>query len=455
MTTDTKLSASCAAQPSAQAARLGSGRELRSLYDVTGDVKDINTVLLSRDDYRALQPTPVDRELVPVEPHLDPQTPEQAPQWYAAGYHPDHIHPVWNGCKVRPSDNGIVAPDKLKSTYKGDSAITLNQTPFMTNNQIARVCHEVNRAYCQALGDNSQPTWEDAPQWQRDSALLGVQLHLTDPDASAAASHESWMAQKIAEGWVWGPNKNPELKQHYCIVPFELLPVAQQAKDFIFRGVVHALRGESQTTQPSTWKLAPVTWSEPQEPNERIRYTHVVAETALGTFTIQWKGWKENDSPCVYLNGEYLSTEPTIEAAKAWVTKHLQKIVNGLVVTEQPAQPRLKVWLTSFPESNGKTNWTALLTREEKWDGLPGNAGGITLDRGEMWNRVAYEAERTRFLLGQRDTEPYILDYGDDVKTPEEWKGELLGPVFNERKQARREERSRAKAQADAESKTE
>ena len=120
MTTDTKLSASCAAQPSAQAARLGSGRELRSLYDVTGDVKDINTVLLSRDDYRALQPTSVDGELVPVEPHLDPQTPEQAPQWYAAGYHPDHIHPVWNGCKVRPSDNGIVAPDKLKSTYKGD-----------------------------------------------------------------------------------------------------------------------------------------------------------------------------------------------------------------------------------------------------------------------------------------------------------------------------------------------
>ena len=62
MTTDTKLSASCAAQPSAQAARLGSGRELRSLYDVTGDVKDINTVLLSRAEYQALQPVPVDAQ---------------------------------------------------------------------------------------------------------------------------------------------------------------------------------------------------------------------------------------------------------------------------------------------------------------------------------------------------------------------------------------------------------
>ena len=111
----------------------------------------------------------------------------------------------------------------------------------MNQDQIARVCHEVNRAYCQALGDNSQPAWEDAPQWQRDSAILGVKLHTHNPEASAATSHESWMAQKVAEGWVYGPEKNPELKQHHCIVSFDALPVAQQAKDFIFRGVVHAL----------------------------------------------------------------------------------------------------------------------------------------------------------------------------------------------------------------------
>ena len=29
----------------------------------------------------------------------------------------------------------------------------------LTLNDIARVCHEVNRAYCQALGDNSQVEW--------------------------------------------------------------------------------------------------------------------------------------------------------------------------------------------------------------------------------------------------------------------------------------------------------
>lgn len=115
---------------------------------------------------------------------------------------------------------------------------TLNHT------DIARVAHEVNRAYCQALGDHSQPTWEDAPQWQRDSAMLGVQLHTTT-DSGPEASHESWMAQKLAEGWKYGPVKDPERKEHPCIVAFAELPPAQQAKDFIFRGVVHALSSAS------------------------------------------------------------------------------------------------------------------------------------------------------------------------------------------------------------------
>ena len=31
-----------------------------------------------------------------------------------------------------------------------------------------------NRAYCQMIGDNSQSTWEDAPEWQKQSARKGV-----------------------------------------------------------------------------------------------------------------------------------------------------------------------------------------------------------------------------------------------------------------------------------------
>lgn len=108
---------------------------------------------------------------------------------------------------------------------------------------IARTAHEVNRAYCQAIGDHSQPPWQDAPQWQRDSALSGVRYHLDNPDATPENSHEQWLLQKQAEGWVWGPEKNPARREHPCCVPYAQLPTAQRAKDYLFRAVVHSLKG--------------------------------------------------------------------------------------------------------------------------------------------------------------------------------------------------------------------
>jgi len=109
--------------------------------------------------------------------------------------------------------------------------------------KIAKVAHEVNRAYCQALGDDSQLKWEDAPEWQRESARMGVDLH-TMGEFGPEASHISWMKQKLDDGWKYGPVKDPDKKEHHCLVPFEKLPVDQQAKDFIFRSVVHALKAE-------------------------------------------------------------------------------------------------------------------------------------------------------------------------------------------------------------------
>ena len=111
----------------------------------------------------------------------------------------------------------------------------------MTVEQIARVCHEVNRAYCMALGDASQPVWEDAPEWQRSSAMNGVAFHIAHPEAGPEHSHEEWLAEKVANGWTWGETKDAEAKTHPCIVSFGELPEAQRAKDFIFRSIVHAL----------------------------------------------------------------------------------------------------------------------------------------------------------------------------------------------------------------------
>lgn len=106
---------------------------------------------------------------------------------------------------------------------------------------IAKAAHEANRAYCLAIGDDSQPSWEEAPQWQRDSALAGVRFIREHPDASPSASHDSWLAQKKADGWKYGPVKNPLKKEHPCFVPYDELPAEQRAKDHIFTAIVRSL----------------------------------------------------------------------------------------------------------------------------------------------------------------------------------------------------------------------
>jgi hypothetical protein len=111
----------------------------------------------------------------------------------------------------------------------------------MTIEQIARICHEANAALCDGLGDHSQTSWDDAPEWQRTSAVSGVRFHFENPDAPANASHERWMREKLESGWRYGQVKDAEARTHPCIVPFEQLPPEQQAKDYLFRAIVHAL----------------------------------------------------------------------------------------------------------------------------------------------------------------------------------------------------------------------
>jgi hypothetical protein len=105
----------------------------------------------------------------------------------------------------------------------------------------AMVAHEVNRAYCESLGDYSQKAWCDAPEWQRASAMNGVRFHLGNPSAGAAASHDNWLTEKQRDGWKWGTVKDEAKKEHPCFVRFDDLPQEQKAKDFLFRAVVHAM----------------------------------------------------------------------------------------------------------------------------------------------------------------------------------------------------------------------
>jgi hypothetical protein len=111
----------------------------------------------------------------------------------------------------------------------------------MTVQMIAKVCHEANRAYCQSIGDDSQATWLDAPTWQRQSAENGVLFHLENPDAKPSDSHDNWLREKMADGWKYGPTKDPAKKEHPCYVPYAMLPEEQRKKDALFIAIVHAL----------------------------------------------------------------------------------------------------------------------------------------------------------------------------------------------------------------------
>lgn len=106
---------------------------------------------------------------------------------------------------------------------------------------IAFVCHQANKAFCEQFGDLSQRDWAEAEQWQRDSAIKGVEFTLANPDAPASANHGSWLAEKEATGWKYGPVKDADKKEHPCFVPYDDLPPEQQAKDHLFKGIVSGL----------------------------------------------------------------------------------------------------------------------------------------------------------------------------------------------------------------------
>lgn len=103
----------------------------------------------------------------------------------------------------------------------------------------AKIGHEANRIFCEAIGDMSQKRWEEAEQWQRDSAIKGVMVALDG--ASPKQQHVSWMEDKIKDGWKYGPVKDASKKEHPCLLPYEDLPLEQQRKDYLYIDVVRSM----------------------------------------------------------------------------------------------------------------------------------------------------------------------------------------------------------------------
>lgn len=118
----------------------------------------------------------------------------------------------------------------------------INHPEFNKAFSIAMVCHEANRAWCRVNADPTQKSWEDAEEWQRDSAVSGVLFRLDNPTAEHDAQHNAWMKDKTDNGWKYGEIKDAEAKTHPCILPFDQLPEFQRKKDALFCAIVDALK---------------------------------------------------------------------------------------------------------------------------------------------------------------------------------------------------------------------
>lgn len=107
--------------------------------------------------------------------------------------------------------------------------------------RLARTCHEANRAYCLATGEDPATVygpWAQAPEAIRESARIGVRAARNG--MTPAELHQSWCDTKTADGWIYGPVKDLELRQHPCLVPYPELPAVQQVKDSLFHAIVLA-----------------------------------------------------------------------------------------------------------------------------------------------------------------------------------------------------------------------
>jgi hypothetical protein len=68
-----------------------------------------------------------------------------------------------------------------------------------------------------------------------------VKLHIAN-SITPEESHHNWMTYKLNDGWKYGPVKDGIKKEHPCLVPYELLPSEQKAKDYIFIAIIEELK---------------------------------------------------------------------------------------------------------------------------------------------------------------------------------------------------------------------
>lgn len=107
---------------------------------------------------------------------------------------------------------------------------------------IAAIAHTLNVAYCESQGDFTHKPWAELSAEQQAGYVKGVEMHIANPDTTPEQAHEAWLLARTEEGWSFGEIKDVENKLHPCFLPYDQLPAAQKAKDYLFRATVHAVK---------------------------------------------------------------------------------------------------------------------------------------------------------------------------------------------------------------------
>lgn len=121
---------------------------------------------------------------------------------------------------------------------------TLESKPLqLTLSDVARICHEANRAYRATQGDESRLSWEESPIALHLAVVQGVQNALKHPDLTPEQSHENWMTAYAANGWTYGETEDRVKKTHPCFLPWHELSEFHRRKDILFLSIVRTFQG--------------------------------------------------------------------------------------------------------------------------------------------------------------------------------------------------------------------
>lgn len=110
-------------------------------------------------------------------------------------------------------------------------------TPKAWTVLLHKICedtHEVIRTYSRTHNEYTALPWKQVDLNDKLSLLKDVIEVMNNPEKTPREAHETWMNNKLADGWVFGREKSVKGKTHPCLVPYDELPEYQRFKDDLF-----------------------------------------------------------------------------------------------------------------------------------------------------------------------------------------------------------------------------